>query len=304
MNFLTSLPGVVNQGLIWGIAAIGLYISYQILNFADLTVDGSFACGGLVAAMLIANHVNPILALLIAFIAGCLAGAITGFFYTVLGIAPILSGILTQLMLWSINLIITGEQATVAISARNSNVVITKLNEFTSMGVVIGVVIVLIGALYWFFGTELGASIRCSGQNENMARANGINTNWSKVLGLILSNGIVALSGAFLAQYQGSADINMGRGSIVIGLAAITIGLSIVKLFAKNFALQLGGCALGGFIYYLIYQLVIEIGLNPNLFKLFSALVVALFLSVPTLKNKVFKNVKFFERKERTHASN
>lgn len=285
-GFLDTLPGAAAQGIIWGIMAIGVYITYRILDFADLTVDGSIGTGGAVFAMCTLGGMNIYLSLIIAFLAGCIAGLATGIFHTVFGIPPILAGILTQLALYSINLDIMG-QSNQALNSSKYSFLVNML--YTNKSIVVGLifVIAIIAVLYWFFGTELGHSIRATGNNQNMARANGINTNVNKVIALVISNGIVALSGALLAQFQGFADINMGRGAIVIGLAAVIIGEVIFGKIFKNFALRLFSAVIGGVIYYIVISLVISLGLPANDLKLFSALVVAVFLGVPYWKNKV-----------------
>lgn len=291
-GFLGSLPGAAAQGIIWGIMAIGVYLTYRILDFADLTVDGSFGTGGAVLVMCTLNGMNIYVALLLAFAAGCLAGLATGIFHTVFGIPPILAGILTQLALYSINLDIMGKSNQV-ISVDKYNLLVSL--RFINKSIVVGLIItaITIAVLYWFFGTELGHSIRATGNNQNMSKANGINTNVNKVIALVLSNGIVALSGALLAQYQGFADINMGRGAIVIGLAAVIIGEVIFGKIFKNFALRLLSAVIGGVIYYIVITFVIAAGLPANDLKLFSALVVAVFLGIPYWKNKVIgKKVK------------
>ena len=289
LNFITSLPTPIAQGMIWGIMAIGVYITYRVLDLADLTVDGSFATGGAVLVVLTTSGVNIYLAMLIAFIAGCIAGLLTGVLHTKFGIPAILSGILTQLALYSINLRIMGKRANVPISWRNYDLIVSSRVEVIGSTILVCSVfiLVLIGVLYWFFGTELGHSIRATGCNPAMSRANGINTNTCKVLGLVLSNGIVALAGAFLAQFQGSADVNMGKGAIVIGLAAVIIGDVIFSKIFRNFALKLVSVVLGGVIYYIVITIVLEFGLDTDDLKLLSALVVALFLGIPYWKSKV-----------------
>lgn len=287
MAFFNALPGAIAQGLIWGIMAIGLYITYKVLDFADLTVDGSICTGAVVCAVLIAAGVNAWAAVIVAFIAGVLCGTVTGLFHTVMGIPPILSGILTQLILWSVNLKILGK-ANMPINARNTYVILTQLNVGMAILAIVGFTAVSIGLLYAFFGTEKGAAIRATGSNENMARAQGINVKVNKVIALAIANGFVALSGALLAQYQGFADINMGRGAIVIGLAAIIIGEAIVSRISSNFIVKLLGCALGGAIYYVVYQAVIMMGIDTDLLKMLSALVVAVFLGVPYWKRQFF----------------
>lgn len=291
-GFLGSLPGAAAQGIIWGIMAIGVYLTYRILDFADLTVDGSFGTGGAVLVMCTLNGMNIYVALLLAFAAGCLAGLATGIFHTVFGIPPILAGILTQLALYSVNLDIMGKSNQV-ISVDKYNLLVSL--RFINKSIIVGLIVtaIIIAVLYWFFGTELGHSIRATGNNPNMSKANGINTNVNKVIALVLSNGIVALSGALLAQYQGFADINMGRGAIVIGLAAVIIGEVIFGKIFKNFALRLLSAVIGGVIYYIVITFVIAVGLPANDLKLFSALVVAVFLGIPYWKNKVVgKKVK------------
>lgn len=287
MSFFSALPGAAAQGIIWGIMAIGVYITFRVLDIADLTVDGSFGTGGAVLVMCTISGMNIYLAMLLAFLAGCLAGLATGIFHTVFGIPAILAGILTQLALYSINLRILGGKANQTVSARNYKLIVSlgEINKSLIVGLVFSIVIIAI--LYWFFGTELGHSIRATGNNQAMARANGINTNINKIIGLVLSNGLVALAGALLSQYQGFADVNMGRGAIVIGLAAVIIGEVVLGKIFKNFALRLFACVVGGIIYYIVITIVLRLGLNANDLKLFSALVVAMFLGVPYWKNKV-----------------
>lgn len=282
-----ALPGAASLGLIWGIMAIGLYITNKILDISDLTVDGSICTGAAVCTMLMMQGVNPWIAMLCAMLAGGLCGLVTGFLHTVLEIPAILSGILTQLALWSVNLKIMG-QANRPLSARNFPVILTQMKTTEAIITLVLIAAAIIGLLYWFFGTALGCSIRATGCNINMSRAQGINTELNKVLGLIISNGLVALAGALLAQYQGFADINMGRGAIVIGLAAIVIGDVLFSKIARNFAVRLCGVLAGGVIYYVVYQVIVFIGLDPDLLKMLSAVVVAIFLGVPNIKNKLF----------------
>lgn len=289
-QLFSALPGSVSQGLIWGIMAIGVYITYRILDVADLTVDGSFATGGAVAVMLILNGCNLWLAMLVAFVAGLLAGAVTGLLHTVMGIPPILAGILTQLSLYSINLKIMAK-ANQSVNVNQTDLLISlrwvKEFAFHNPLITVGIVlIVLIAVLYWFFGTEMGCAIRATGANLNMSRAQGINTNFNKVLGIMLSNGLVAFSGAFLAQYQGFADVKMGQGAIVIGLAAVIIGEALFGKIFKNFALRLLSVAFGSIIYYIVIQAVITMGLDANLLKLLSAAIVAVFLAIPHWKRQ------------------
>ncbi len=289
-QLLNALPGSFSQGLIWGIMAIGVYITYRILDVADLTVDGSFATGGAVAVILILNGCNLWLAMILAFVAGLLAGAITGLLHTLMGIPAILSGILTQLALYSINLKIMGK-ANQSVNVNQTDLLVSlrwvKEFAFHNPLITVGVVlVVLIALLYWFFGTEMGCGIRATGTNLNMSRAQGINTNFNKVLGIMLSNGLVAFSGAFLAQYQGFADVKMGQGAIVIGLAAVIIGEALFGKIFKNFALRLLSVAFGSIIYYIVIQTVITLGMDANLLKLLSAAIVAIFLAVPYWKGQ------------------
>ena len=305
-GFISALPGAVSQGLIWGIMAIGVYITYKILDIADLTVDGSFCTGGAAFVVLFGSGVNIWLALLAALLVGMLAGLVTGLLHTLCGIPAILSGILTQLALWSVNLAIMGMKANVAINLTDPNLnnlerllvslrfvqEVAKGNQpFTKHPIfVVGLfTIAVIAVLYWFFGTELGASLRATGANQNMARAQGINTDVGKVLGLMLSNGLVALSGALLTQYQSFADSNMGKGAIVIGLAAVIIGEVIFSKVFRNFALKLLAVSFGAIIYYVVIQAVVSLSnINTNYLKLISAAIVAIFLSVPFWKGKYF----------------
>lgn len=286
-SLMSALPGSVAQGLIWGILAIGVYITYKVLDFADLTVDGSLATGGAVTVMCMINGMHPYLALFLAFCAGMLAGLVTGLFHTALGIPPILSGILTQLGLYSINMRIMGK-ANQAISVVQYDLIVSLRYIPHACLVTIGFCVVIIGLLYWFFGTEIGAGVRATGCNPNMARAQGVNTNAYKVLGLVLSNGLVGLSGALYAQYQGSSDINMGRGAIVIGLAAVIIGEVIFGKIFHNFALHMVSAVIGAIIYFVVIAVVLQLGLETTDLKLFSALIVALFLAIPYLKGKYF----------------
>ena len=295
-SLLNALPGAVAQGLIWGIMAIGVYITYRILDFADLTVDGSIATGGAVAAMMIISGCNVWLALLCAFLVGMLTGLVTGLFHTAMGIPPILSGILTQLALYSINLRIMDSKANTAISANKYDLLVSlrnvravALNNPILTVAVFTFVIILF--MYLFFGTEFGCSLRAAGANPNMARAQGINTDMAKVVGLMLSNGIVALSGALLAQYQGFADVSMGRGAIVIGLAAVIIGEVVFGKLLRSFAGKLIAVSLGAIIYYAVIQVVLWLGLNTNDLKMLTALVVAVFLAVPYWKDKIAARV-------------
>ena len=292
MHLINALPGVAAQGLIWGIMAIGVYITYKILDVADLTVDGTMCTGGAVYIMLTMAGLPWPAALLGAFLAGLLAGLATGVFHTLCGIPAILAGILTQLALYSVNLRIMGQanrpinsiQYDVLLSSRDVRALSIQNPIF--IGAIF--VVVIIAVLYWFFGTELGSSLRATGANQNMARAQGINTNVSKVLGLMLSNGLVALSGALLTQYQGFSDVSMGRGAIVIGLAAVIIGEVVFAKVFHNFALKLLAVSIGAVIYYLVIQVVLWLGLNTNDLKMLTAVVVALFLAIPYWKGRYF----------------
>ena len=303
MDFLTallkSMPGAVGQGLIWGIMAIGVYITYRILDVADLTVDGSLGTGGAVCVLLALNGVNIWVATFCAMAAGMLAGLVTGLLHTRCGIPAILSGILTQLALYSVNLRImgwgsaTGTQATLAIRVDNYKLLVSsryirELSLQNPIIILIFFVAAVTGVLYWFFGTEMGCALRATGSNPNMSRAQGINTDTAKVLGLMLSNGLVALSGALLAQYQGASSVDMGRGAIVIGLAAVIIGQVLLGKVFRNFALKLLSAVIGAIIYYVAIQIVLRLGLDTNDLKLLTALVVAIFLSIPYWKNRYF----------------
>ena len=296
------MPGAVAQGIIWGFMAIGVYITFRILDVADLTVDGSFTTGGATCVILTLNGVNMGLALLISFIAGLLAGLATGLFHTKFGIPAILAGILTQLGLYSINLHImgwgtkNGSAANLQVSVDRYKLLVAgryvrDLTLNNPLIVLVIIIPIIIAVLYWFFGTEIGASLRATGANDNMARAQGINTDVTKVLGLMISNGIVAFSGALFAQYQGFSDVNMGRGAIVIGLAAVIIAEVVFGKVFRNFSAKLLGCVLGAVIYYIVIQIVLKMGLSTDDLKLLSALVVAVFLALPYWKSKYFSKV-------------
>ena len=300
-SLLNALPGAAAQGLIWGIMAIGVYLTYKVLDMADLTVDGTMATGGAVCVILMTNGYSVWVALLCAFLAGMLAGFITGLFHTFMGIPVILAGILTQLGLYSVNLRILGFGSASG-TASNVTISVDKYHLLMSLRhvrelalrnpIFVGILFlaILIGVMYWFFGTELGCSLRATGANEGMSRAQGINTNRNKVLGLMISNGVVALSSALFAQYQGFADVNMGRGAIVIGLAAVIIGEVIFGKIFRNFALKLLAVAIGAILYYLVIQVVLWLGLNTSDLKLLSAIIVGIFLAVPYWRAKYFSS--------------
>lgn len=295
-SLISALPGATAQGLIWGIMAIGVYLTYKVLDFSDLTVDGTMATGGAVCVMLMINGTNLWVALLCAVLAGMAAGLVTGIFHTKMGIPPILSGILTQLALYSINLWIMGFKANQGINVTKYNLLVSARNVRhlgmdNPIFIMLAVTAILIVVLYWFFGTELGSSLRATGCNEQMSKAQGINVDRCKRIGLMISNGIVALSSALFAQYQGSVDVNMGRGAIVIGLAAVIISTVIFGKLFHNFGLKLMAVSIGAVLYYIVIQVVLWLGLNTNLLKLLSALVVAFFLAIPYW-TKNAKNMK------------
>ena len=292
MAFLYALPGAIAEGLIWGLMAIGVYISYKILDIADLTVDGSICTGACVCAVLLGVGVPAWLSLIIAFIAGALTGIITGLLHTALGIPSILAGILTQLMLYSINLAILGGKALVAIDSRSLELLVNmsdRTGSIISAGLIVAGTIVV---LWLFFYTEVGLTLKSTGDNPDMSRAQGVNVNFNKVLGLAIANGIVALAGALLAQYKGSANINDGKGAIVIGLAAIFIGLSVSLKIKPNFVVSLIGVVCGGIVYYIVYNFVILLGMKTDYLKMLSAIIVALFLAIPYLKEQYFTKPK------------
>ena len=288
LNLLASLPGNVAQGVIWGIMALGVFITYRLLEFADLTVDGSFATGGAVTVVLILAGVPAPVALVAAVIAGLLAGLVTGLLHTALGIPGILAGILTQISLWSVNLLIL-DGANKAVNVDKYTLIVSLRNVTSSIIMALAFAAVLIMLLYWYFGIEQGSAIRATGCNPHMTKAQGINIDTMKVLALCLSNGLVALSGGLMSQYQGFADIKMGQGSIVIGLASVIIGDVLGDaLFSKkmNFAIRLIFVVLGGVIYYLVIGLVMWLRMPTDLLKLLTAAIVAIFLAVPYLRAK------------------
>jgi len=293
MAFLYAMPGAVAEGLIWGLMAIGVYISYKILDIADLTVDGSICTGACVCAVLITNGVPVWVSVLVAFLAGMLTGVVTGLFHTALGIPSILAGILTQLILYSVNLSILGGRSLVAIDARSTKLLLHMSdNPGAILAAGLMIVVIIIG-LWLFFYTEIGLTLKSTGDNPDMSRAQGVNVKLNKVIGLAISNGIVAFSGALLAQYKGSANINDGRGAIVIGLAAIFIGLSVSLKIKPNFVVSLIGVIGGGIVYYVIYNFVVLLGLKTDFLKMLSAIIVVLFLAVPYLKNEYFGKNKY-----------
>lgn len=298
MGILLSLEGALGQGILWGIMALGVYVTFRLLDFADLTVDGSFATGGAVSAILIINGVNPLLSVLAAAICGLLAGAVTGFLNTICKIPPILAGILTQIGLYSINLMIMGKanvpllgvttlfsglSQMLHLPAAVSNWITPTYLSVLLIGFLFAVIV--IGFCYWFFGTELGSAIRATGNNMHMVRANGVSTNMTTMVALMISNGLIALSGALVAQQQGYADVKMGIGAIVIALASVVIG---EVLFGKKggFLRRLSSIIVGSIIYRMIVSAVLQMGLNPDNLKLFTALLVAVALSIPVVMEK------------------
>lgn len=292
MAFLNTLPGAVAEGLIWGLLAIGVYISYKVLDIADLTVDGSVCTGACVCAVLIGVGCPVIPAVIVAFLAGAVTGVVTGLLHTALGIPSILAGILTQLMLYSVNLTILGGKSLATIDPRTNRLLLNMSDNPKSIIVMIGIVAAVIIGLWLFFYTEIGLTLKSTGDNADMSRAQGVDVSRNKVIGLAISNGIVALAGAMLAQYKGSANINDGRGAIVIGLAAIFIGLSVSLKIKPNFVVSLIGVTCGGVIYYIVYNFVILLGLKTDFLKMLSAIIVAIFLAVPYLKNTHFQSKK------------
>lgn len=292
MAFFNVLPGAIAEGLIWGLMAIGVYISYKILDIADLTVDGSI-CTGACVCMVLLSQGHPVwLCMLIAFAAGAATGMLTGLFHTALGIPSILAGILTQLILYSVNLSILSGKSLLAINVRNTDVLLHVSNNPMAIVTAGAIIVAVIIALWLFFYTEVGLTLKSTGDNPDMSRAQGVNVSRNKVLGLAISNGIVALAGALLAQYKGSANINDGRGAIVIGLAAIFIGLSVSLKIKPNFVVSLIGVVFGGVVYYIIYNFVVLLGLKTDYLKMLSAIIVALFLAIPYLKSRYFTKQK------------
>lgn len=301
-QLLNAIPGALAQGLIWGVMAIGVYITYKVLDIADLTVDGSLCTGAAVCTMLLLAGHSPWIAMLCAVLAGLLAGTVTGLLHVLLGIPPILAGILTQMVLWSVNLKILGK-ANQALPARSIDVLLTQMNIPAALPVLLGWAAVLVTLLVLFFSTELGCALRATGCNPVMSRAQGVNTGLMKVIGLALSNAVVAMSGGLLCQYQGYTDVNMGRGAVVIGLAAVVIGQAVLGRHGGHMAAQLGGVVLGAVIYYIVYQVIIFAGFDTDLLKMFSAVVVAIFLGVPHVRDQIRTNSRIKKGGSR-HAEN
>ena len=296
MVFFNILPGAIAEGLIWGLMAIGVYISYKVLDIADLTVDGSICTGACICAVLLAAGVPVIVAVCAGFIAGCLTGVVTGLLHTALGIPSILAGILTQLMLYSINLTILGGKSLATIDPRTNTLLLNMSDNPKAILVMVIIIALVIIGLWLFFYTEIGLTLKSTGDNPDMSRAQGVNVEFNKVVGLAIANGIVALAGALLAQYKGFANINDGRGAIVIGLAAIFIGLSVSQKIKSNFVVSLIGCATGGVLYYIVYNVVIIMGLKTDFLKMLSAIIVAVFLAVPYVKETYFRKKKPVKR--------
>ena len=301
-QLLNAIPGALAQGLIWGVMAIGVYITYKVLDIADLTVDGSLCTGAAVCTMLLLAGHSPWIAMLCAVLAGLLAGTVTGLLHVLLGIPPLLAGILTQMVLWSVNLKILGK-ANQALPARSIDVLLTQMNIPAALPVLLGWAAVLVTLLVLFFSTELGCALRATGCNPVMSRAQGVNTGLMKVIGLALSNAVVAMSGGLLCQYQGYTDVNMGRGAVVIGLAAVVIGQAVLGRHGGHMAAQLGGVVLGAVIYYIVYQVIIFAGFDTDLLKMFSAVVVAVFLGVPHVRDQIRTNSRIKKGGSR-HAEN
>ncbi len=304
MAFLYAMPGAIAEGLIWGLMAIGVYISYKILDIADLTVDGSICTGACVCAVLLTSGVPAWACVIIAFLAGALTGIVTGLFNTAMGIPSILAGILTQLILYSVNLSILGGRSLIAIDARSMNTLVHMSDNPGSIVMLAVISVALIVILWLFFYTEVGLTLKSTGDNPDMSRAQGVNVKLNKVVGLAISNGIVALAGALLAQYKGSANINDGRGAIVIGLAAIFIGLSVSLKIKPNFVVSLIGVIGGGIVYYIIYNFVVLLGLKTDYLKMLSALIVAVFLTIPYWKKEYFSKNKYVLPVEATEENN
>lgn len=307
MGILRNLPDAISLGILWGIMCLGVYITFKILDIADLTVDGTFALGGCITATLVVSGVNPILSLIAATLAGMIAGYVTGFLHTKLKIPAILAGILTMLSLYSINLKVLAGKSNLAmpqIGGGNVQTIIDMITNLTGLsnrsatlvfGIIIAVICMVV--LYWFFGTEIGSAIRATGNNEDMVRALGVNTDTMKIIGLVISNGLVSLSGAMVAQSQRYGDVGMGTGTIVIGLASIIIG-EVILTHAHSFKTKLFSVVLGSIIYRVIIAVVLRLGMNPNDLKLLTAIIVALALSLPIIKSKLNMRKKIKINKE------
>ena len=292
MEYLSVLPGALNLALIWCIAGIGVYITYKILDIPDLTVDASFATGALVCAVVISNGGHFALGMLLGFVAGLLCGLFTGMLYALLGIPPILSGILVQLALWSINLIVTENRNSISISVRNYDLLFSQMYVYDALwklAIIVGVVILL---LYLFFGTQLGCSIRATGNNQKMSKAHGINTKRNVVIALAISNALVAFAGALFAQYQGQAYLTIGQGTIVTALSAIVVGGLVFNKFAKNFAVRLSSVIFGSVVYFIIYQTALFFDVETYMMRLFTAIMVAIFLGIPYIKRTYLDRIK------------
>lgn len=318
LNFASlpaRMPSAIAQGILWGLMALGVYITFRLLDVADLSVDGSFATGGAVTVMLIIARWPAWAALLAALLVGVLAGLCTGLLHTKLGIPAILAGILTQFALYSVNLRIMGMKANQTASLKtygmfweNGGKGFLVSSRYVPQAIGIGFLLaaVLIALLYWYFGTEQGSALRATGSNPAMSRAQGINIDRMKVIGLALSNGVVALSGGLMTQFQGTADVNMGRGAIVIGLAAVIISEVLFGRLFVNFGLKLFAVSIGAIVYYIVLQIVLQLGLNTNDLKLFTAIIVAIFLAVPHLQAQAkssFSHAKKLSEKERSGKS-
>lgn len=303
---LTAMLGAVSQGILWGIMVLGVFITYKLLDIPDLTVDGSFATGGAVCAVLVVAGVDPALAILAAMIAGALCGAVTGFLTTAFEIPAILAGILTQISLWSINLRVMGKSNTPLLTSKT---VFSALGDATGLpsnvcAIIVGLIVavVIVAGLYWFFGTEIGSALRATGQNEHMCRALGIDVRVTKLLALMISNGLVGLSGALVCQSQKYADINMGTGAIVIGLAAIVIGEVLGRLTPgklQAFGSRLTSAVVGSVVYFLIRAIVLQMGMDANDMKLFSAIIVALALVIPVILERRQQRLSYSKGGER-----
>ena len=289
-SILLAMMGATSQGVLWGIMTIGVYLTYKVLDYADLTVDGSFALGGAVSAVLIVHGVNPFVSLLLATLAGMLAGTVTGFLHTKLQIPPILSGILSMIALYSVNMRVMGQANTPLLGEETVVTILSEVLPFSKpiITMLIGIIFctLIITLLYWFFGTEIGCAIRATGNNPYMARALGANTDWMKTIGLLLSNGLVALSGALLAQSQGYADVGMGTGTIVIGLASVIIG-EVIFGARHSFAFKLAAAVFGSIIYRIIIAVVLQLGMRSTDLKLLTAVLVAAALAIPVMKRKL-----------------